>query len=166
VQSQYTAAVIGQFNIPLYQGGGEYALIRQSKESLGQQRLNLDLARLQNRAGVTQAWGQIEATKAAVQKAQTQVTAAEAAVRGLLKEILVGERTTLDLLITQQNLVNARTSFITAEHDRVVSSYNLLSAIGRLSPNVLGLPTPTYDPQVHYQQVRDAWIGLRTPGGN
>ena len=54
VANQFTAAAIGQLNIPLYQGGGEYALIRQSKETLGQQRLNLDLVRRQKRASVAQ----------------------------------------------------------------------------------------------------------------
>jgi outer membrane protein len=37
--------------------------------------------------------------------------------------------------------------------------------VGRLSPQVLGLPTPVYDPMVHYQQVRDAWVGVRIPDG-
>ena len=165
VASQFTAAVIGQLSIPLYQGGGEYALIRQSKESLGQQRLNLDLIRRQIRANVAQAWAQVAAAKGELQKAKEQVSAAEAAVNGILKEIGVGERTTLDLLITQQNLVNARTALIVTQHDRVVSSYNLLAATGRLSPTELGLPTQIYDPRVHYQQVRDAWIGVRTPSG-
>jgi outer membrane protein len=154
VLNQFNVAGIAQLTVPLYQGGGEYSLIRQSKESLGQQRLNLDLTRLQVRSNVNQAWAAVE-----------QVAAAEAAVNGILKEILVGERTTLDLLITQQNLVNARTSLIQAQHDRVVSSYALLAAVGRLSPDVMGLPTQIYDPQIHYQQIRDAWIGVRTPDG-
>jgi outer membrane protein len=41
----------------------------------------------------------------------------------------------------------------------------VLSAVGRLSPQVLNLPTATYDPSVHYQQVRDSWYGVRTPDG-
>ncbi len=32
-------------------------------------------------------------------------------------------------------------------------------------PGVLGLPTTIYDPMVHYQQVRDAWGGVRAPDG-
>ena len=74
-------------------------------------------------------------------------------------------RTTLDVLITQQALVNAQVSLVTAQHDRVVGSYKLLSAVGRLSPQTLGLPTSIYEPMVHYQQVRDAWRGARTPDG-
>jgi outer membrane protein len=37
--------------------------------------------------------------------------------------------------------------------------------VGRLSAQTLGLPVPTYDPAVHYQQVRDSWVGLRIPSG-
>ena len=165
VVNELTASVVAQLSIPLYQGGGEFALIRQSKESVGQQRLNLDLTRRQNRAIVNQAWSALEAAKGSLQKARDEVSAAETAVNGILKEILVGERTTLDLLITQQNLVNARTALIVSQHDRVVSSYAVLAAVGRLSPSVLALPTQIYDPQVHYLQVRDAWIGVRTPTG-
>jgi outer membrane protein len=165
VANQFTAAAIGQLSIPLYQGGAEYALIRQSKENLGQQQLNLDLVRRQTRASVAQYWAQVEAAKGEVQKAKEQVAAAEAALNGMLKEIRVGERTTLDLLIVEQNLVNARTALITAQHDRVVSSYNLLAATGRLSPTELALPTEVYNAGVHYQQVRDAWVGIRTPQG-
>lgn len=166
VTNEFTAQLVGQLTIPIYQGGGEYALIRQSKESLGQQRLNLDLVRRQTRASVAQTWAQAQTAKSQLQKAKEEVAAAETAVNGILKEILVGERTTLDLLITQQNLVNARTTLIVTQHDRVVSCYNLLAAAGRLSPTVLSLPTQIYDPQVHYHQSRDAWIGVRTPSGN
>ena len=49
--------------------------------------------------------------------------------------------------------------------DRVVASYAVLSAVGSLSPQILGLRVPIYDPVVHYQQVRDAWGGVRVPDG-
>ncbi|MDU1666890.1 MAG: transporter, partial [Bradyrhizobium sp.] len=49
--------------------------------------------------------------------------------------------------------------------DRVIASYTLLSAIGRLDVKNLNLNTPDYLPEVHYHQVRDAWHGLRTPSG-
>jgi outer membrane protein len=164
-QSLFTAGVTGQLSIPLYQGGAEYALIRQSKESAAQQRLNLDLVRRQVHASVAQAWAQLAAAKGELEKAKIAVAAAEATLNGMRKEARVGERTTFDVLNAQQVLVTARITLVTAQHDRVVTSYNLLSAVGRLSPQVLALPTTLYDPGVHYQQVRDAWSGLRTPSG-
>jgi outer membrane protein len=71
----------------------------------------------------------------------------------------------LDVLNAQQALVNARINLITAQHDRVVVSYSLVSAVGRLSAAMLRLPVEVYDPTVHYQQVRDSWFGVRTPDG-
>jgi outer membrane protein len=46
-----------------------------------------------------------------------------------------------------------------------VASYAVLAAVGSLSPQILGLRVPVYDPIVHYQQVRDAWGGVRAPDG-
>jgi outer membrane protein len=160
------ASVAAQVSVPVYQGGAEYSLIRQSKETLAQQRLVLDQTRDQTRATVVQNWGQLQAAKAQIQSAQAQVTASETALNGVREEARVGQRTTLDVLNAQQALVNARVNIVTAQHDRVVASYALLSAVGRLSPQVLRLPTTTYDPSVHYHQVRDAWTGVRTPDGH
>src|SRR5262245_22157981 len=165
ISEQFTASVVGAVTVPIYQGGGEYATIRQSKELLGQRRLDLATTRDQARATVVQAWGQHEAAKAQIQAATEQVRASEVALNGVREEARVGQRTTLDVLNAQQALVNARVNLVTAQRDRVVQSYTLLSAVGRLSPQVLRLPSSIYDPMVHYQQVRDAWGGVRTPDG-
>ena len=161
----FNAAVIGSLNVPIYQGGAEYSLIRQAKETLGQQRLNLDVARDQVRQTVVQSWGQLEASKANIEATQAQVQASEIALNGVREEARVGQRTTLDVLNAQQELVNARVALVSAQRDRVVASYTLLAAVGRLSPQVLALRVPVYDSNVHYQQVRDTWAGVRTPDG-
>ncbi len=160
-----SASIAAQFTVPIYQGGAEYAAIRQSKEILGQRRMDLDTARDQVQSSVVQAWGQLEAAKAQINATQSQVTAAEVALNGVREEARVGQRTTLDVLNAQQDLVNARVALVTAQRDRVVASYTLLAAAGSLSPQILGLNIPVYDPVVHYQQVRDAWGGVRTPDG-
>jgi outer membrane protein len=162
----FGASAVAQLSVPIYQGGGEYALIRQSKENLSQQRLNLETTRDQTRANVVTTWGQLVAGKAQVSSAQAQVTASEIALNGVREEAKAGQRTTLDVLNAQQALVNARVALVTAQHDRVVASYSVLNSVGRLSPQVLKLPTITYDPSVHYQQVRDSWAGVRTPDGH
>src|ERR1700721_3003699 len=162
---QFLASGIAQVNVPIYQGGAEYSLIRQSKETLAQQRLNLELTRDQTRANTVTSWGQLVAGKAQVASAQSQVTASEIALNGVREEAKAGQRTTLDVLNAQQALVNARVALVTAQHDRVVASYAVLNAVGRLQPQVLNLHTNVYDPSVHYQQVRDSWYGVRTPDG-
>jgi outer membrane protein len=162
---QFVGSAVAQLSVPVYQGGAEYALIRQSKETLAQQRLNLEQVRDQTRASVVQAWGQLLAGRAQVSSAQAQVAASEIALNGVREEARAGQRTTLDVLNAQQALVNARVALVTAQHDRVVASYAVLNAVGRLSPQVLKLNTAVYDPSVHYHQVRDSWFGVRSPDG-
>ena len=161
----FTASATAQYSMPLYQGGAEYAAIRQAKETQGQKQLDLSVARDQVRAGVEQAWAQLDAAKRSLEFTRNQVKAAEAALNGVREEARLGQRTTLDVLNAQQELVNARIAVVMAQRDRLVNSYAVLAAVGRLSPKVLGISVQTYDPQVHYHQVRDAWVGVRTPDG-
>ena len=165
VTDTLSASIGGQLAVPIYQGGAEYSAIRQAKETLGQRRVDLDTARDQVQQALVQAWGQLQAAKAQIQATQAQVEAAEIALNGVREEARVGQRTTLDVLNAQQELVNARVAMVSAQRDRVVASYSVLSASGRLSAQVLGLNVEIYDPRVHYHQVRDSWIGVRTPDG-
>jgi outer membrane protein len=159
------ASVFGRLTVPIYQGGGEYSRVRQSKETLGQRRLEADVTRDEVRAAVVQSFGLLAASRAQVEAAQAQVNAAQIALNGVQEEYRVGQRTTLDVLNAQAELVSARSALITAERDRVVNSYSLLSAVGRLSAEQLRLQVQAYAPEVHYNQVRDSWFGVRTPDG-
>jgi outer membrane protein len=87
------------------------------------------------------------------------------ALEGVQEERRVGQRTTLDVLNSQQELLNAQVNRVTAERDLVVASYSLLSAIGRLTAQQLGLRVDLYQPEQHYRAVRDKWYGIRTPDG-
>ncbi len=161
----FLGTVMVNLSVPLYQGGAEYSAIRLDKETVGQQRLNVDQVRDQTQANVVQAWGQLQAAKAQVEAAIRQNEASERALEGVRNEAQAGQRTTLDVLNAEQALVNARVALIVAQHDRVVASYSLLAAVGRLSAQELHLPVSVYDPTVHYFQVRDAWVGMRNPDG-
>jgi outer membrane protein len=166
----FNAFVAAQVTIPIFNAGptgatDTFSSIRAAKETVGQKRFDLDTARDQVQANVVTAWGQLEAAKAQILATTAQVASAEIALNGVREEARVGQRTTLDVLNAQQELVNARTALVTAQHDRVVASYSLLGAVGELNLPKLGINIPLYDPMVHYQQVRDAWIGVRTPDG-
>jgi outer membrane protein len=106
-----------------------------------------------------------EGAKVALSAAESEVRAANVALSGVQKEAQGGQRTTVDVLNSQQDLISAKARLIGPQRDRVIASYTLLSAIGRLDVKTLGLNTPDYLPEVHYHQVRDAWHGLRTPSG-
>lgn len=160
-----TLSILGSVTVPIYGGGEVYARARQAKETLGQVRLQLDVQRDQIRSQVVSSWGQFQSSKETIQSNLAAVKAAEVALNGVREEAKVGQRTTLDVLNAQQTLLNARVSLVSTQRDRVVFSYNLLSAVGRLSAANLRLRVDQYDPKVHFDQVKDLWYGLRTPDG-
>jgi outer membrane protein len=159
------ASVTGQLTQPIYDGGTAASQTRQAKELAAQSRLVLDQVRNQARTAAIGAWVANEGAKVAVAASESEVRAATVALQGVQKEAAGGQRTTVDVLNSQQDLVLAKARLIGAQRDRVIASYTLLSAIGRLDVKTLALNTPDYLPEVHYHQVRDAWHGLRTPSG-
>jgi outer membrane protein len=159
------ASILGQINVPVYDGGTASSQTRQAKELASQSRLVLEQVRNQARTAVASAWVTNEGTKIALTAADSEVRAAGIALQGVRREAAGGQRTTIDVLNAQQDLTNARTRLIQSQHDRVIASYTLLSSVGRLDVHVLNLNTPDYLPEVHYHQVRDAWHGVRTPSG-
>mgnify|MGYP001374611109 FL=1 len=125
----------------------------------------MDVTREQVRALIVQFWSQLDAAKASIKAAQTQVNAQQIALKGITEEYKVGQRTITDVLNAQAQLVQAQSNLVNSQRDRVVASYAVLGAIGHLDVSTLDLKVIAYDPEVHYQQVRDSWIGLRTPDG-
>ena len=162
---QVSGQLIGQLNVPIYQGGGEYAGIRQAKERLGQARIHADVQRASVRAAVVQAYSQFTTAKAGIKFNTVAVKAAETALRGVRDEAAFGQRTTYDVLKAQQDLLDARVNLVTSQRDLVVGSYAILAATGRLSLATIEPDAPTYDPKLHFEQVKDKWLGLSTPEG-
>jgi outer membrane protein len=160
-----TATISGRVSVPIYQGGAVSARVRQAKEQYGLRKIEIDLARDQVRAAVVSAWAQAEAARGAIAAAGEGIEAAEIALSGVQEEQQVGQRTTLDVLDQQQELLNARELLVLAQRDQVVAFFSVLSAMGRLTAEQLRLPTPAYDPVEHYQAVNGKWAGVRTRDG-
>jgi outer membrane protein len=163
--NRFVASAVARLTVPIYEGGEVYARVRQAKETVGQRRIEADIARDRVRAQVVSAWGQLESSRAQIIAAQAQVEAAEVALNGVREEARVGQRTTLDVLNAQQELLTARVNLITAQRDRVVNSYAVVQAIGRLTTRGLALAIAQYSPKEHFDQVKGLWIGVRTPDG-
>ncbi|MHC2792026.1 outer membrane protein TolC [Mesorhizobium jarvisii] len=139
--------------------------MRQNKESLGQARIQVDVSRDQVRQAVATAWSQYTAAQQSVSANKQVIDAAQLALNGVIEERNVGQRTTLDVLNAQAAVITAKINQANSEHDVVVASYAILSAMGRLSVDRLALQVTKYKPEEHYNAVKDKWIGVRTPDG-
>jgi len=159
------ARILGHLNVPIYEGGLTSSRVRQAKETAGQRRFDADVARAEVLSLVRAYWGALQAAKTQIAAAQTQIAAAERALYGVREEAKAGQRTTIEILNAQQELLNARIALIIAQRDRVVASYAVLSSMGQLSSACLGLMPNGYDPAIHFDQVKDLWGGTTTSDG-
>jgi len=154
-------------SVPIYQGGAEYSAIRldqgNGRTTAAQTSIKF---RDQTQANVVQTWGQLQAAKAQVEAAVRQNDASERALEGVRNEAQAGQRTTLDVLNAEQALVNAR---VQPDRRPARSRRRPHMVCCRPSagcrPKSFGYRFSIYDPMAHYQQIRDAWFGLRTPDG-
>jgi len=163
--NQTGANVTATLTVPLYQGGRVAAQVRQEKEELGRVRINLDVNRDNVRQGATSAWTLYNAAREGAQANRTVVEARRLALNGVIEERNVGQRTTLDVLNAQADVIQAQIDLASDEHDIVVNAYAIVNAMGRMNASKLGLNVAVYKPEEHYEAVKDKWFGLRTPDG-
>jgi outer membrane protein len=156
-------AVIGaNVRVPLYQGGGEYARVRQTKQTVRQREDDLEGTFRAVRNEVTSAWQALVTATSRIDSIGAQVRANEIAVEGSRQEALVGQRTTLDVLDQENDLFQSQVDLVRARRDQVVASYRLKSAVGELTVAGIGLPVQPYNAEAYYRDVRNRLIGLGT----
>jgi outer membrane protein len=108
---------------------------------------------------VVAAWGRLVASRAQIISDQAQVRANKIALNGVREEEKVGQRTILDVLDAEQEFLDSQVTLVTTKRDKVVATFSLLSAIGRLDASYLRLPVEHYDPMVHYDRVKHKLFG-------
>jgi outer membrane protein len=155
--------VIGVLSVPLYQGGQEYARVRQAKQEAQRAQEVLNEVRRQVVDNARRSWETLQAALAEVNARTAQIRANEIALDGVQREALVGSRTTLDVLNAEQELLDARTALVRATRDYLIATYALAASAGRLTARDLQLPVQLYDPLDYYASVRDRWIGTDVP---
>ncbi len=161
--SQETLEILAQISIPLYQRGAVFSRMREAKQTANQRRLELRSARRQIEQETVTAWEDLQAARAQIKAIEDQVRSAEIALEGVRQESQVGARTVLDVLDAEQELLNAEVDLIRAQRNEIVAAYSLLSAMGRLTAQDLGLPVDVFDIEKAYQDVRNKLWGSDLP---
>jgi len=157
---QDTASAVLQLTMPLYEGGAIWSQTRAAAQTVGQRRGQLDDARRLAVQQATQAWETLQSARAAITSFGAAVRAAQIALEGIQQEALVGSRTVLDVLISEQQLFTTQSQLVGAQHDAALAEFNLAAATGRLIAPELRLPVQLYDMERHYRAVKDKWLGF------
>ncbi len=165
-QREATANAGVRITIPIFQGGRPAALQRQAgaRETAAlEQVIVTERSIIQQTRSAYSSW---EASNAVIESSQTAVEAAELSLEGVRAENSIGNRTIIDVLNAEQELLSARAQLVTARRNAYVAGFTLLAAMGKAEARDLNLDTggPLYDPQVNYERVRGRfWDWDRDP---
>ena len=161
-----TGASIGlTLTQPIYRGGQLASIERQALAQAAAVRASLNQQVLLTTQAVGTAWARMRIANAQIQAADQRIAAAELAFEGVREEASLGARTTLDVLDAEQALLEARISRIAAQADLAVAGYTLLSAVGLLTAEHLGLDVPAYDPAAYAEMFSGAPARVQSPQG-
>ncbi|WP_172329702.1 TolC family outer membrane protein [Mangrovicoccus sp. HB161399] len=145
-----------EFGGPIYRGGQINALYRQAVANLEQNRSGLLQTTLNVQERVGYAWANFQVAIASLDATERQIEASQVAFEGTREEATLGARTTLDVLNAEQDLLDARGSRIEALTVEQDAYYFLLSTMGLLTADSLGLDVIAYDDNAYYEKVRAA----------
>lgn len=136
------ASLTARVSVPLYAGGASRSRMREALGNANAARLSAaDVERqLIERTG--NAWRGVESAQAATASTAEQVAAARIAFEGAELEQSVGLRTTLDVLIQQQELLEAELAKVNADRDLYVARASLAAVTATLTPDVFSASRP------------------------
>jgi outer membrane protein len=159
IESESSIAT-AQVSVPLFEGGFARSRTRSARIGVVRASFQIEEAKRAVTAQVTSAWSDLVAARSVIDASKQQVEANQFALEGVELEQQVGQRTTLDVLDAQQELLESELGLVRAERDAYLAAHVLLSAIGKLDAQSLGVNTPLYDPEHHRRAVR--WTILST----
>lgn len=148
----------------IYEGGRLTSLERQAQAQRDQRLAQLQLAGLQVKQDVGNAFANLRAARARREANREAVRAARVAFEGTREEVKLGARTTLDVLDAEQELLDAEANLISANADVVIAAYAVLASMGNLTVRDLNLGVQTYDPAVYYDLVKTAPVPISPEG--
>lgn len=164
--------VTARLTVPLFTGGIATSRVTEALGNANAARLSaVDIER-QVIEAVSNAWRQAQVARQAVASSTEQVNAARIAYEGAELEQSVGLRTTLDVLIQQQELLEAELARAGADRDLQVAMTGLVAATGMLSPasyattrpvvSAVTSPKPFFpeEPMIFVQKALDSVVPM------
>jgi outer membrane protein len=168
IQQSGTSAQAGvQLSLPLYQGGKPAAQIRQAQDRRAQ---TIEAQTAAERSIIAQTRSAYAVWRSSLDVIQSSIVAVNAnklSLEGVRAENSVGNRTILEILNAEQELLNSQVTLVTARRDAYVAGFALLAAMGHAEAKDLGLDGGAlYDPVANYKRVRGGlndWAGAPDP---
>ena len=167
VDQTATGAQAGvSLRVPIFQGGLPAARQRQANARATAALEDVIAAERDVIAQTRAAYSSWQASLAIIESSQAAVDAATLSLEGVRAENSIGNRTILDVLNAEQELLSSRVQLVTARRNAYVAGFSLLAAMGRAEARDLGLGDEgvLYNPLDNYNRVSGSiWDWGRDP---
>ncbi len=152
--AQQQAQIIAQVNVPLYQGGRVISQVTQAKHNLNQALALVQEQRQRAQQAASTSWFTYQSNSALIPARRSQLDASRVALEGVRAEYDVGEKTILDVLEAEQQVLKASVDLTEARVNKVIAAYGLLASVGDFTATMAGLPVNHFDIRAHYKSLK------------
>lgn len=148
-------------NVPiLSKGGVEYSDIRKAKYKTRKAVLQLDAQIKQIKSQCKASWERFNAAKTRIAATSQGVKSGEIAYEGMLQEEMLGSKTIIDVIMSEEKLSKAREARVEAQKELVLASYNIKSLMGELTAEKMKLPVEYFNPDQEFKKLKLRIVGF------
>ena len=122
--------LVARMRMPIFNQGRSIAGLRSARASVREAQARLEQTLLETAETVTRSWRQLTQAEFKRVAAKQGIAAAKQSVKGLQMEYEAGQRSVIDVLDGQRDLVQAEISLSQAEFDLRLSQYELAASTG------------------------------------
>ena len=153
-------SAFAKVDIPIYQSGMASSKIRETKEKLFAQQELLKLETENLTASIVSSKSSYDYSFSRIIAYKKQIESNKIYLDGLKQEFQLGERTTLDVLDGEQELLESELDLIKAYKDYFISYYEVMFFIGKLNAKDLSLNVEIFDDEKNYNKVKKRWLDI------
>lgn len=154
VLDESEAGTLGlRMRVNFYEGGKNMSRIREAKNRANQRRILIMETEREIKSQLVEGWNQLQAYKSEVDSRKIAVASADLSRQGVKEEARLGERTNVETLDAERDLLSSQLALVNAQRDMMVTEYRLAASLGLLLPEHMGMADIAYDPGPHYRAV-------------
>ncbi len=147
-------------DIPLYQSGAASSKIREVKSQLFALNQLLRQVKEEIEFNITSSISSYDHSSSKIKAYKKQIESNKIYLEGLRQEMQLGERTMLDLLDGEQELLKSQLDLVKSYRDLFNSYYETIFLMGGLNPRDLGLNVNYYDETKNFDDVKFKWLDI------
>ena len=153
-------SAFAKIDIPIYRSGLASSEIRGIRK---QATAEIELLKLESKileSNLTTSKSSLDYSLSKINAFKKQIESNKIYLEGLKQELQLGERTTLDVLNGEQELLESSLGLVMSYKDYFISYYELLFHLGKLNAKDLNLNVILFDDEKNYNSVKGKWLDI------